>query len=64
MSNLQSFKIWFPKSWLKYRRQVVNSRHQSPQGQSLQSLELNSKNPKWEYNFDLKGPDNMLNPSF
>ena len=37
MQNLsdQLFKIRFPKGGLTYRRQVVNPRNQTPQGQSV-----------------------------
>ena len=33
--NQQLFQTWFPKRGTPYRRQVVNPRHQTPQGQSV-----------------------------
>ena len=40
LTNPPSFQTWFPKSGPTYRRQVVNPRHQTPQGNQSQSLEL------------------------
>ena len=55
------FKNRFPKGGPTCRRQVVNPRHQTPQGQSNSPAEY----PSWVARCDIKGSDGtMLNPIF
>ena len=55
------FKNWFPKGGPTCRRQVVNPRHQTSQGQSFAKSEY----PSWVARCDIKGSDGtMLNPIF
>ena len=67
MSNLQHnccFKNWFPKGGPTCRRQVVNPRHQTPQGQSVAKPETpHAEYPSRVARCDIKGSDcTMLNP--
>ena len=39
LRNPLSIQTKFPKSWPTYRTQVVNQRHQTPQGQSVAKLD-------------------------
>ena len=64
LTNPLSFQIWFPKSGPKYRKQVVNPQHQTPQGQ-LVSLELPVEYLSRESKHDMKESKvNMFNPVF
>ena len=47
------FKIRFPKSGPKCRRQVVNPRHQTPQGQSVTKPETPLQNIPVETNIQI-----------
>ena len=61
------FKSRFPKVGPTCRRQVVNPRHQTPQGQSCSCKAWNSPTeyPSWVARCDIQGSDDtMLNPIF
>ena len=60
------FKSRFPKKWTKYRTQVVNPHHQTPQGQPVVRPENSPiEYPSWVARCDLKGSyDIILNPIF
>ena len=60
------FKIRFPKGGPTCRRQVVNPRHQTPQGQSVARPKKSpAEYPGWVARCDIKGSvSTVLNPIF
>ena len=60
------FKIRFPKGGPTCRRQVINPRHQTPQGQSVAKPETPLQNIcSWVARYDIKGSvSTVLNPIF
>ena len=60
------FKIRFPKGGPTCRRQVVNPRHQTPQGQfSCKAWNSPAEYPSWVTRCDIKGSvSTVLNPIF
>ena len=55
------FKIRFPKGGPTCRRQMINPRHQTPQGLSVAKPET----PSWVARYDIKGSvSTVLNPIF
>ena len=58
-----SFQIWFPKDAPTYRWQMVNPRHQTPQGQSVANSSVGY--PSRESKHEIKESEgHMFNPIF